>query len=291
VAVTGGRGFIGRALLRALAAAGHETLSLERPASSPPAADERVARVDLSDAASVRSALADFAADVVVHLAWYAHSSDYLTSRRNLESLSTTLTFAAAAFDAGVSRLVGAGSCVEYAATGELRREDGPLAPTTLYAATKLGAYFGCTALGRAAGAEVMWARIFHIHGPGEHAGRLIPRVRSALRERKPFALSPGEQVRDQLHVDDVAAALVTLATSGTTGAYNVCSGTPVTLRALLTTLASLHGDAATLRFGERAYAPDEVMFLAGDSSKLRRLGWAPKYQTLAESLTHAEAR
>jgi dTDP-6-deoxy-L-talose 4-dehydrogenase (NAD+) len=127
-------------------------------------------------------------------------------------------------------------------------------------------------------GAELAWARVFHIHGPNEDRRRLIPWVASQLRAAVPVELTDGTQVRDHLHVSDVASGLVTLLSPRASGIYNVCSGEPVTLRRVLETVADLVGDRNLLRFGARPHRPNETMFLAGESTRLRALGWTPRF-------------
>jgi dTDP-6-deoxy-L-talose 4-dehydrogenase (NAD+) len=129
------------------------------------------------------------------------------------------------------------------------------------------------------------WARLFHMHGPGENPARLIPAVAAALRAGQPFSLSPGEQVRDHLDVRDVASALIHLATSSRGGQFNVCSGTPVTLRAVIETVGRVVGRPDLLRFGARPYLEGEVMNLAGVSTKLFATGWRPAHGDLEGSL------
>ena len=98
--------------------------------------------------------------------------------------------------------------------------------------------------------------------------------------------LSGGAQVRDQLDVRDAASALATLVEDeGAAGAVNVCSGVPLTLRELLTTLADMLGRSAAVRFGARAYAPNEIMHLVGDPTRLKALGWELAHSDLRGAL------
>ena len=83
----------------------------------------------------------------------------------------------------------------------------------------------------------------------------------------------------------DVALALIHLAELKTEGAFNVCSGIPVSLRTVLETLAEELGRKELLDFGARPYAASEVMVLCGEASKLRETGWKPLHSDLRASL------
>jgi nucleoside-diphosphate-sugar epimerase len=283
VLVTGAGGLIGSEVVGQLLERNHEVIALDRPGPMPRLSRWQgritVKAVDLDDAEAMPAVLAPSGLDAIIHLAWYADPRDYLTSTRNLASLATTTRLVEAAVGAGCRKLVMAGSCVEYAPCDRRLVETDPAGPATLYGACKHAACVVSGALaGAAPGAELSWARIFHLHGPLEDAQRLIPWVARELRAGRAVELTDGTQVRDHLHVMDVASGLVTLLAPGASGIYNVCSGEPVTLRQVLETVGEIAGGRSLLRFGARSHRPGETMFLAGDSGRLRALGWSPRF-------------
>jgi nucleoside-diphosphate-sugar epimerase len=293
VLVTGAGGFIGSQVVSQLALAGHQTVAIDRdPAAASRAARETPAvafrAVDLSDFGAVRGLLHDVSPEVVIHLAGYAHPKDYLASHANLPSLTMTNSLVEEALAAGCRKLVMGGSCAEYAAVQRPLVESDPVEPLTLYAACKHAAHQIARILSAETGTALAWARIFHIHGPGENPSRLIPWVANQIRAGVPVPLTDGTQVRDHLHVADVAAALVTLAVApGANGTYNICSGQPVTLRQVLETVGDILDGRHLLQFGKVPHGPNESPYLAGDSSRLRALGWAPRFG-LRDGLTDA---
>lgn len=293
ILVTGAGGFIGSQVTRALVARGDEVLAVRRRATSLSRIEDLLGRIRIAEAAledldRMARILEDFRPQAVIHLAWYSRPRDYLVSSRNLVSAAATSAFVERVFESGCPKLVGVGTCLEYAASNRLRRESDPTDPTSLYASCKLSACLVARALARGRGSEVAWARLFHMHGPGEDPERIIPAVAESLRAGRACDLSPGLQVRDHLHVGDVAAALVQLAKPGISGIFNVCSGIPITLRQVLLTVAEIVGRPELLRFGARQYPADEIMFLAGDPSQLRRAGWAPRFTDLRAGLADA---
>jgi nucleoside-diphosphate-sugar epimerase len=283
VLVTGAGGFVGSHVVRRLALDGHEVVAVDRDperlgrlAATLPAIS--VTDIDLGEPEAVAKLLDRAAPAALIHLAWYAHPRDYLTSHANLGSLAMTTALIEAALAAGCRKLVVGGSCVEYAASDRLLVEGDPVEARTLYAACKSSAHQISRIMADEAGAELGWARIFHIHGPGEDAARLIPWVAGQLRAGVPVDLTDGTQVRDHLHVADVAAGLVAMLAPGAAGTYNVCSGQPVTLRHVLETVGDIVGGRDLLRFGARPHRSNETMFLAGDPARIRGLGWSPGF-------------
>ena len=215
VLVTGAGGFIGSEVVGHLATQNHDVLAVDREGALANRAagwPSRVstAAVDLNDVEpAVRALLAEARPEALVHLAWYASPQDYLVSPANLASLSMTTNLVETTLSLGCRKIVAAGTCVEYASRDRPLVEDDRADPTTLYGSCKHSAWLVCRALAAAADAELSWGRIFHLHGPKEDPRRLIPWVAGELRHGKTVALTDGTQVRDHLHVSDVAAGLV----------------------------------------------------------------------------------
>jgi dTDP-6-deoxy-L-talose 4-dehydrogenase (NAD+) len=277
--------------VRALAARGMDVVAADRPGAR---ADRltgcgprvRIAEVELGTPGAAKALLAAHRPTHLLHLAWYAEPGNYLGSRENLRSLSATTDLVATAVDAGCRRIVAAGSCLEYAASDAPHRESDPAGPESLYAACKHAAHVVCEPLTDGSSA-LLWARIFYLHGPGEDPRRLMPMVATQLRHGEPVDLSGGEQVRDYLHVADVADALATLACSDAVGVANVCSGMPTSLRTLLGAIGEHLGRPELLRFGRLPYRDGERMCIAGDPGTLRALGWRPRFATPSAALAY----
>ena len=106
--------------------------------------------------------------------------------------------------------------------------------PRSVYGASKASFHLLLDSSWRPPSLAVTWARLFNLTGAGEHPDRLLPTVVRGLLAGRSVDLSPGDQLRDYLDVDDVADALVHLASAGVDGAVNVCSGRATSLRELL---------------------------------------------------------
>jgi nucleoside-diphosphate-sugar epimerase len=289
IVITGGSGFIGRRVISQLVAndAVTELLVLSRATPREQQLDGvrpqvRWITVDLTNAQAVADAIMASRPDVCLHLAWYAEPSKYLTSPENLVMLQVSLQLMRAAAAAGCRRFVAAGTCAEYALQSAALEEDDPAAPSTLYGACKLAVRHVGEALAMQHGMTFAWGRIFYLFGPGEDRRRVIPAVVNTLLEGKQFSATSGEQVRDFLHVDDVASAFVTMCLRDAAGVYNIASGEPVTMRQLLELTAEIVGRPDGIVFGARAKNLFDPPSVVGNASRLRAIGWTP-----AHSLRH----
>ncbi len=130
--------------------------------------------------------------------------------------------------------------------------EDAPLAPTSVYAATKLQQEHLCLAFGRETGVAATRLRYHNVYGPRmprdtPYAG-VTAIFRSALEAgRSPEVFEDGGQLRDFVHVRDVARANVIALTADepVAGAFNVCSGEPHSVAEMAHALAGAFGPGA----------------------------------------------
>jgi len=275
-------GWIGAHVVRRLVADGHPVLAVVRPGGDSWRLRglESMATLidcDLSDHPRVRQLLADLRPELVFHCAWYAVPGDYLHSLANLNALSDSLNLARVAKESGCHHFLGVGTCVEYDTSPQPLSETSPTGPRSLYAAAKLALHLVLEQM-RGEGMGVTWARLFYLYGPMEDARRLVPSVVRALLAGEPVAISPGQQVRDFLHVEDVAAALAALGQRHLDGVFNIGSGKPVTVAEVATTLGRLCGRESLVRLGARPYSPGDPMYVCADVTRLSSTGWRPAY-------------
>ena len=233
---------------------------------------------DLGSSDSYADFLRGWKPDAAISLAWYAEPGKYLNAiTENLASLDGSLKLAQALFQVGCRRVVMAGTCAEYDMDAGFLKEDGLAAPTTVYGETKLAMCRLGLRLAAEQKADFVWARLFYLFGGSENAGRLVPDFKKTISEGRVFKATKGEQVRDYIHIKDAAEAFVLLAECGAGGIYNVCSGVPLRLRDFLLAMASEMGKKDGMDFGAVPYRAWEPMFVCGDNSKLKSLGWVPR--------------
>lgn len=281
VLVTGADGFIGSTVVRKLLDAGHQVGALVRGTPlkrlSPLGSRIDVLRGDLSAANNdALRIIADWQPEGCIHLAWYAEPGKYLESRQNLASLAGSLKLLDALIDCGCKQFVGAGTCAEYANSDQPFVEDSPTAPTTLYAACKLGLCLAGEQLSHQGLINCAWGRVFYLYGVGEDPRRMVPALVRALLQDRTFDATAGEQVRDYLHVDDVAQAFVTMLLQRASGTYNIASALPLPIAELMRTIGGILGKEELIRLGTVPYRKWEPPFISGANDRLRSLGWAP---------------
>ena len=282
--ITGASGFVGAAVLSAALEAGHDVAAPVRPDSAAPRlipfeGRYRRVSVDLRDGAGVAAAMMEFRPDTVVHLAWWGVGNAARFERRQVTDnveMACALTEAAAA--AGASAFIGIGSQGEYGAGSEMREDVLPC-PTTLYGAAKVAALYLTRQLAAQGGLRHAWLRLFSTYGPGDNDGWLIPMlVTEILAGRRPRT-TPGTQLWDWLHVDDVARGILAAATSPTAeGVFNLGSGRAVPVRSVVEHIRDLAAPDMELVFGEIPYRPDQVMLMRADITRLTvATGWTPR--------------
>jgi dTDP-6-deoxy-L-talose 4-dehydrogenase (NAD+) len=302
VLVTGVTGFVGSAVARALLVRGHEVHALVRTGADrwrirDIEAALHVVEGDLAVKEQWIEPLLGLRLDGCLHLAWYAEPGKYAHhAGHNVACLGQTLELLLLAEKARWQVFVGAGTCMEYDLSGSAKLdESAPVQPATIYGTAKLAAFMLGTRLASQLDVRFSWGRLFYLHGRYEDERRVIPSfVRAATRGER-FSATPGDQVRDYLHVNDAAAAFVTLLESRASGAFNVCSGQPVTVADLLARVARLMRAEHLLSLGSVPQRSDEPMHVLGDNSRLVALGWTPVMDLeggLADTVTwHAAHR
>jgi len=267
--VTGATGFIGSHFVNHALSAGHDVVALRRSVESRPRivlarepawltrSMEQISQRDLAGM------------DVVVNLAAAGispRSSPWDELLQWNVVVPTKLLLIAAS--AGVSRFVAAGSCLEYGRAGgryEFIPPDAPLEPTGAYAASKAAAGLLFCTIAAEKKLQLSYLRLFSVFGVGQHEGNLWPMIRRAALAGENLALTPGEQVRDFIEVERVAAELLTVARDeavepGRPRVRNVGSGRPQTVRQFAEHWWREFGAQGKLLLGELPYRSDEVM-------------------------------
>lgn len=271
VLVTGAAGFIGSHVIGHLRRRGDTAISVPRPR--------------LDDRQSIKAIYKERQPDAVMHLAWHANPKDYLESPLNVESFKATLRLAETVFGLGCKKLVAVGTCLEYAPADSPLGETDRLEPTSLYARSKHAAQLMLGVLAQIHAAEFAWGRIFHLFGYGEKPSRMVPAVASSLAAGNETATTAGEQIRDYLHVSDVASGLIALLQPGASGPFNICSGQPVAMADILRAIANHYGAQDKLKLGSLPYSPNEIMYIVGRAGRLKSLGWQPQFSSAEAAL------
>lgn len=279
VLVTGATGFIGRNALRPLIAKGYEVHAVTR---KQPGIEQGVHwhNVNLLKSDETARLMAQIRPTHLLHFAWYAEPGKFWNSPENFRWLEASLALLRHFREAGGSRIVMAGTCAEYDWNyGFCSEGITPCRPATPYGVCKnvlqetLRAYSVQEKLSSA------WGRIFFLYGPNEHPSRLVASVIISLLRGDFARCTHGNQLRDYIHVDDVASAFVALLDSEVEGPVNIASGQPVSLRDIVLAAADYIGARERVHFGAVEAPENDPPLLVGDNRRLTtETGWRARY-------------
>jgi dTDP-6-deoxy-L-talose 4-dehydrogenase (NAD+) len=276
VAVTGASGFLGAHVLQALRARGGLQLVT---ASRGPLPVERIqpgARHVCFDLGTVEPAQAFDRLgqpDVLIHLAW-SGLPNYKSAHHLEQQLPQQYAFLSGLVKAGLRSLTCTGTCFEYGMQSGQLSEDLPTQPSNAYGVAKDALRGQLELLRIEQPFALNWARLFYMYGEGQPATSLFSQFLAAgLAGQMSFAMSGGEQLRDFLPVQRVAALIVALALDAPgAGTVNVCSGQPIAVRTLVEQWRRERGWQMALDLGRYPYPDYEPMAFWGSSARLQRL-------------------
>ncbi len=258
--LTGGTGFVGSNLVKALLAADWEVHLLVRPCAHCHLREVRTYLYQ-GEIADVISAVQRSQPEVVFHLAslFLAHhtpeqvlplfQSNVLLGTQLLEAMRI----------AGVHSLINTGTGWQYF-------ERDTYAPVNLYAATKQAFEDVLAYYVEAAGVRSITLSLFDTYGRGDPRKKLLPSLLNCLETGDVLEMSPGDQILDLLHIDDLCAAYLQAAElvrdpeRAPAAIYAVSGGQRRTLREIAGLLEQAAGRPLRVLWGARPYRDREVM-------------------------------
>lgn len=271
IAVTGASGFIGRHVLTELLQREVEIVAVTRDATRLTGLSKAMCIVEM-DMAHPHSG--DFERmgrpDVLIHLAW-----DGLPNYRSLYHFETELPrqyhFLKGMIEAGLPSLLVTGTCFEYGMQSGALAADTLTEPGNPYGYAKDALRKQLEFLKSVTHFNLTWARLFYMYGEGQPDTSLYPKLKEAVsRGDKVFNMSGGEQLRDYLSVGEVARQIIQLAmTPHDTGAVNICSGNPISVRRLVEKWLQENNWKMDLNLGYYPYPDYEPMAFWGDRQRL----------------------
>lgn len=299
--VTGGAGYIGSHVVRALVAAGMPTVVLDDLSSGHEAFVPRevpFVRGSILDGGLVLQTLEDHEVTGVVHVAGFKYAG--VSVQRPLhtyeQNVSGTARLLAAMESHGVDRIVFSSSAAVYGTPDvDVVTEETAKSPESPYGQSKLIGEWLLADQEVAVGLRHTSLRYFNVVGSGSpelydsSPHNLFPLVFTALAEgRTPrvngtdYPTPDGTTVRDYIHVTDLALAHVAAARRLDAGepveaAYNLGSGTGVSVGEIMSTVADVTGIAFTPDAAPRR-AGDPARIVAAGDLAARDLGWAMRH-------------
>jgi UDP-glucose 4-epimerase len=288
VLVTGGAGFIGSNLVRALLERGDDVRVLDNFSTGNRANLEplgvEIVEGELRSYERVHAAVRGV--EVVFHLGALGSVprsvQDPLTS--NAVNVEGTLNVLLAARDEGIRRVVYSSSSSVYGASGELPRTEAmPPDPISPYGVAKLAAERYCVSFSRVYERfETVVLRYFNVFGPNQspHSqyAAVVPRFLTAIAAGEPVTVyGDGEQSRDFTYVANVIDATVRAADVAAANGriFNVAAGSPASVNQLADAIGRILGKPVE-RHGEAPRAGDIRDSWADVSAARDVLGYKP---------------
>lgn len=273
VAVTGATGFIGRHVVHALHSSGAEIVAISRtPSHLFDQQNIEVVAMDMADCGTDPFARIG-CPDLLIHLAWGGLPNYRAESHLETE-LPVQETFLGTCIRSGLRRLMVAGTCLEYGMQSGALDEDLPANPVTSYGKAKNALRQNLERLQNDYSFELTWLRTFYLYGPGQAQTSLFSQLQNAIAANaRAFAMSPGDQVRDFMPVEQAARCIVDLGLLGANGGIvNLCSGQPETVLGMVRRWMQEWNASLELRPGVYAYLDYEPFAFWGTRTKLDRL-------------------
>lgn len=280
VLVTGASGFIGRFCLPPLLEKGFEVHALSLEPIPDFEKDVIWHCQNFLDDEKTKRLVKNIQPSHCLHLAWYTEPGKYWSSSENLHWAASSISLIHSFYKYGGERLVGAGTCAEYDwRYGYCSEAKTPLEPVTLYGNCKNSLQKILASFSASNSLSSAWGRVFFLYGPYEHPSRLVPTVIKSLLSNQPALCSYGDQVRDFMHVSDVASSFVCLLDSEITGPINIASGIPITIKDVVYIIADQLNGRDMLQFGALQAGKDEPTLLTADIRRLKYdVGFVSKY-------------
>ena len=282
--VTGGRGFIGRHLLRRLVESGAQVHATTRSTTPPQLSGVSWWSIDLTDTAATEHLINQVRPDVVVHLASRADGTRQLDAVLPIltDNLLGTVSVLSAAARLPQCKVIVAGS-VEDGGGGRHPDVHSP------YAASKAATSTYTTLFRDLWQLNVTVLRLAMVYGPDDpNSHRLVPSVIAAFRDGRAPSITSGTRMIDWIHVDDVVDALLA-ASSAPPTVVDIGSGKLVSIRDTVELIAQAMATPILPEYGGMADRPQERNLRADPGPARKTLHWRPTV-TLPAGIAHTVA-
>jgi len=211
--------------------------------------------------------------DAMIHLAWEG-LPNYKAAFHSEENLPRHLSFLKNCIKNGLTDITITGTCFEYGMQEGCLSEDMEASPGNAYAIAKNTLRKNLEQLQQIENFKLKWIRLFYTYGRGQSPNSLISQLDKAIASgEKIFNMSGGEQQRDYLPVENVAANIVKIALQNeVTGVINCSSGEPVKVKTFVANYLAQLQQPIQLNLGYYPYPDYEPMIFWGDNQKLKTI-------------------
>lgn len=289
VLLTGANGFIGKYIVALLQSKniGFVVLGRQQPES---VTDAQFIFCDLLNEKNLREKVEAAKCSHLLHLAWYVEHGKFWFSKENLNWVGASCRLISYFTEAGGQHVIAAGSCAEYSTSDDVLIEDiSETEPTTLYGCSKDALRRMLQVWCSQQGVRFAWGRIFLPFGIGEDQRKIMPSVMKFFENPVNQFVTELDSIRDFIYVKDLASVFIFLLQTNAQGVFNLCSGSPTSIRELIIKLAEPFGYDGCNALKLFANAGSATT-LIGSVEKLHQLGWKANF-TLEDALKDMQVK
>lgn len=267
ILVTGATGFIGRYVVENLIENGNEVLIAGRSQMDDNTLSSKCnfAYLDIEkNNYKELSAYLDHTSRVI-HLAWSGLPN--FNHMSHLEfGLFHQYNFIKYLVNQGIRDITITGTCLEYGLREGQLSVDMVTNPIVPYGIAKDSLRKFLFSLNSFNNFNLKWVRLFYMYGDGQHSKSLLSQLSEAVKNReKSFNMSMGDQLRDYMHVRDVAKDLVNIARNiDESGIYQICNESPISILDFVNEYLARNNESIELNRGYYSYPSYEPMAFWG---------------------------
>lgn len=280
IIITGSTGFVGRHLIPKLLLKNYIILELTRNlnVSNQLYEDKTQKYLIDEDQNELVKTIEEFNPDVIIHLASFLTSLDDYNSLNKL--LNSNITFFCRLLDAtkniDLKLFVNTGTFAEYHSSNNV------FDPAYLYAATKSASRFFLDYYSKVYNFKQTTVVPYTIYGGNDTQKKIIDIIYDSTINSNPIDLSPGEQILDFIHIDDVTNFYMMLIKNinELPEKSNIMLGTGVghTLKQVAAIIEEVTCQKANINWGAKQYRNSDIMYAVADiSTAFNMLKWKPK--------------
>ncbi len=274
ILVTGGRGFVGREIVKALKNISSHSQEILNPTRQ---------ECDLLNQKSILNYIQEHKPEIVIHSAWYTEPGKFWNSEENQKWLEASKYLVDQFYKNGGLKFFGLGTCAEYEwQNSTICEEDNTaLKPATIYGKAKVDLLQYVQKVAQSNNRDWLWGRVFFPYGPDEKSARIVPlMIHALIRQEEVTFQTNGYQKRDFIFVEDLGLLIAEIALDSKipNGAYNLGTGEAVSIRQVAEILSSLCPSSKDVfRYsGEPLKEPE---LLTGSLKKRdQALTWKPRH-------------
>jgi nucleoside-diphosphate-sugar epimerase len=271
IIVTGSTGFVGKHLVPLLLEKGFNILEVTRNIEkSLSLYGDKTRKIEFDDLdINLNKKIIDFRPDVFLHLASYISPSDDYNSIDTL--IGSNITYLSKILlnlkDSGLKAFVNTGTFAEF------KNGDGVLSPAYYYAATKIASKYIVDYFSNKDNYKQVYVVPYTIYGGIDTNKKLIDFLFDALNAHEKVKLTPGNQVLDFVHVEDVAECYLKVIQNINTikngSTIEIGTGVGTSIKDLASLIENISGKKLNVEWGGKEYRPNDVMLAIADVENL----------------------